>query len=158
MARFSREEFLEYYDFQDEPELVPAYFHNKYKAYEKLCEEVPKLIKDTGIKVNDALAYFGINKHTYYSWKSAYLKELRDGKTDTPLIRLYKACERGDADLKAAVGKIAMEKIYKEGDGETMRFVMKHRLGYNEKKEVELSTAEDTSFNINIVESKPRDD
>ena len=51
-------------------------------------------------------------------------------------------------------------KLVDEGDGESTRFMVKHRLGYNasNKQEVELSTPEDLSFNINIVDTKPKEE
>ena len=158
MGDYTRKQFLEYYGFKDEPMIVPQRFHSKRNSYTRLCENIPNLIKESGVKPIDAFAYYGIPAWTYYKWREFYKKELKEGKTDTPLIRLFKHCEKGDANLKVAVGKIAMDKIYNDGDAETMRFVMKHRLGYNNKQEIEVSTPEDTTFNINIIESKPRDD
>ena len=64
----SKEEFLEYYDFQDEPERVPHYFYHHYKSYENLLDDVKRDVSK-GMRVKSAIIKnAGISKHTAGYW------------------------------------------------------------------------------------------
>ena len=158
-TRYSQKEFLDYYKFEDEPEFTPQYFHRSYKFYENLLEEVPRAVRN-GLKPRDAVMFHaGISQKTYSTWKRGFEKEIEDGKRDTPLCRLFLPIMKADGALYEHVMKNMMA-LVDEGDGESIRFMVRHRLGYSatNKQEVELSTDEDFSFNINIVDSKKRED
>lgn len=155
---YSKEQFLEYYDFKDEPERVPHYFYKYYKSYENLLENVKNDVRK-GMRVKSAIIKnASISKHTAGYWYRDCVKELEDGKTDTPLIRLFVQAGVGDAEFESRVLDVA-NRLMDEGDSSMVQFLMKTRLGYKStsKKEVEMSTKEDTTFNINIVDSKKQE-
>ena len=158
MAKYTREQFLDYYDFKDEPEKVPNLFIKKYKSYEKLIENVGNDVR-RGVKLLDAIRLnAGITNMAVNQWKNAFIKEMEDGKTDTPLIRLFSTGLKSDAVLYRKIMGLVVDKA-EEGDTNAMIYLAKHRLGYNstKKQEVELSTKDDFSFNINITESENND-
>lgn len=154
-SNYTRQEFLDYYEFEDEPELLPKIFHKKQNSFVNLIEKVQEDVA-IGIKPRDAVMFnAGITQPAYSNWKCAFEKEIEDGKTDTPLIRLFKPIMKADARLYRRVMQSAM-RLVDEGDGETTRFMIKNRLGYNatRKKEVEVSANDDFNFNINLVSAK----
>lgn len=158
MGRYTKEEFLEFYDFEDEPEVVPQYFHHHYKSYENLLKNVKEDIKK-GMRCRSAIIKnAGISVPSYYKWQQAFEKEIADGKTDTPLIRLFAMMAAADAHLEADVMDISMD-LMKGGDSSMVQFFMKHRLGFKDtsKKEVELSNAMDTPIKFEIVDMTPTD-
>ena len=71
------------------------------------------------------------------------------------MIRLFVKAGVGDAEFESRVLDVA-NKLMDDGDSSMVQFLMKTRLGYKStsKKEVEVGTKEDTTFNINIVDSK----
>ena len=158
MGTYTQKEFLDYYGFKDEPEMVPYLFHRKYKFYENLLENVKKAVS-VGVKLNDAIQMeAGIPKDRYYRWRKAYLKEVEDGKTDTPLIRLFSKGIRSDAKLYRKVMGLVMDRA-EEGDTTAAIYLAKHRLGYNatKKQEVELSNKDDAPIKFEFVDMTPTD-
>ena len=158
MARYTKKAFLEYYKFEDEPERVPTIFFSKQKSYEKLLENVKNDVR-TGVELIDAIRLNAcVTRAAALQWRAAFVKEIEEGKTDTPLIRLFTNGLKGDAMLYRKVMGLVVSKA-EEGNTDAMIYLAKHRLGYNstKKQEVELSTKDDFSFNINIIDSKDND-
>ena len=158
MATYSRKQFLEYYKFKDEPEMIPQYFHSHYKSYEDLILQVKKDV-EVGVKLDDAIRLnASVSVQLVRAWRNAFLKEIEDGKTDTPLIRLFTAGLKADAALYRKVMKMAMDKA-EQGDVSTIQYLAKHRLGYNSKnkQEVELSSKEDAPVKFVFTDMVPVD-
>ena len=158
MSRYSRKEFLEYYGFKDEPELLPMVFHNKYKSYEDLLVDVKRDV-ELGVKLNDAIRLnAGVSRDAVQKWKSAFSREIEDGKTDTPLIRLFSIGLKADAHLYRKVMGMAMAKA-EEGDASTIQYLAKHRLGYNsvQKQEVALSANDEAPVKFVFTDMTPVD-
>lgn len=154
MGKYSRKQFLEYYGFEDEPELVPYLFHSKRHKYTNLIERVKNDVA-IGVKLEDAIRLnAGVSNMMVYNWKKAFLKELEDGKTDTPLIRLFRAGLRSDAQLYRKVMKMAMDKA-EEGDASTIQFLAKNRLGYGRPQtNVNVDNSENNNIQISIAPMK----
>ena len=152
--QYSREHFLRYYDFNDEPELVPKTFYIKKGAFTNLIKEVSEDVK-VGVKVDDAIRLnAGVGHSTVHKWKQAFLKELDDGKTDTPLIRLFLPAYKEDAKIYRKVMKMAMEKA-DEGDASTIQFLVKNRLGYGRPQtNVNVDNSENNNIQISIAPMK----
>lgn len=154
--RYTEEEFLEYYDFEDEPSFVPRTFYAKQKGYENLIENVKNDVRN-GVKINDAIRLnAGVWNTTVSKWKKEFIKEVEDGKVDTPLIRLFKPALKSDAKLYREVMKLTLDKA-REGDASTIQYLAKHRLGYNSgnKQEVELSSNEDVPVKFVFTDMTP---
>ncbi len=151
--RFTQSHFLEYYDFADEPELVPAIFHSKQGFYERIIKKVKEDVA-LGVKVDDAIRLnAGVSRQTIWRWKKHFIKELEDGKTDTPLIRLFGDAYRTDAELYRKIMGMAMDKA-EEGDAETIRFLAKNRLGYGRPQgtNVNVDNSENNHIQISITD------
>ena len=145
---------IKYQNFQDEPELVPAVFHSVNGKYEKLIEQVQEDV-ELGVKVDDAVRLnAGISKHTVYRWKKAFFQELEDGKTDTPLIRLFAPAYQSDAKIYRKVMKMAIDKA-EEGDASTIQFLAKNRLGYGRPQtNLNVDNSENNNIQISITPMK----
>lgn len=157
-ARFTKKGFLAYHKFKDEPESVPQIFIRDKGTYEKLIEDVVKDVK-AGVKLIDALRFnAGVSKVMAYKWRNDFFKELDEGKTDTPLIRLFSAALKSDATLHRKVMSMVMDKA-EDGDTTAIIYLAKHRLGYNSatKQEVELSSKEEAPVKFVFADMKPLD-
>ena len=155
MAEFTKKRFLEYYEFKDEPELLPTYFFSKRHAYTDLIEQVKQDV-EIGVKLKDAVRLnSGLTRDMVNKWYRAFNKELEDGKTDTPLCRLFLVGIKADAELYRKVMKMTMDKA-EEGDGETIRFLAKNRLGYGRPQgtNVNVDNSENNNIQITISDMK----
>ena len=133
----------------------PRFFQTDFqKKLDAVCADVKK-----GMPIKNAFVHQGVNPRTYDSWKQMLKEDWEDGFDDTPLMRFMNhvavAYEDAHSDLLGKAFDLA-----DEGDGQMVMFLLKTLYGHNpnSKKEVELSTTEDTTFNINIVEAKKKDD
>ena len=158
MGRYSAKEFLEYYDFKDEPESVPQIFHREYKSYIELIKNVKEDVR-IGVKLKDAIRLnAGVTPQIVNKWARDFTKEVEEGKTDTPLIRLFMAGIKSDAKLYRKVMKMAMQKA-EDGDAETIRFLAKNRLGYGRPvgTNVNVDNSENNNIQITITDMKEID-
>ena len=118
---------------------------------------------DRGTSPQDAVQIcFGISKDTWYRWKRNYQKDLADGYTrnTSRLILLMTKIGQHDLKTKARLEAGAVLRAETDESPDMLKFLLERRYGYvkKQKKDVEVGTKEDTTFNINITESKPRDD
>ena len=158
MGRYRKDEFLEYYDFKDVPESVPQIFHRYQKSYVELIDKVKEDVK-IGVKLKDAIRLnAGVTPQIVNKWARDFTKEIEDGKTDTPLIRLFMAGIKSDAELYRKVMKMAMDKA-EDGDAETIRFLAKNRLGYGRPlgTNVNVDNSENNNIQITITDMKEID-
>lgn len=147
---YTRKQFLFTFRFMDEPSYIPNLFLRDEDTFTQLCVDVAKNIS-RGMRVEKAFNACGIRTRTYEEWRSRYREELDAGKHDTPLIRLFDAVNKADAELDLSLHDLAMDRVL-EGDEKMLHFLMKHRLGYNtQRTELELSNQGDTPFTVNIV-------
>ena len=156
MGYYPKKEFLAYYKFKDEPETVPQYFHSGVKLYEKLLKDVEEDVSN-GVKIKDSIRLrVGVTREIVNKWNRDFAKELSEGKTDTPLIRLFGIGLRADADYYLKVMKMITKKA-EEGDASSMQYLAKHRLGYNStrKQEVELSSKEEAPIQFVFKDMTP---
>lgn len=153
-ARFTKKRFLEYHHFKDEPESVPQIFLRDKGSYEKLISQVEKDVK-IGLKVVDAIRLnAGISLQLAYKWQRDFFQELQDGKTDTPLIRLFVPALRADADIYRKIMTLALNKA-EEGDVSTIQYLAKHRLGYGKPQtSVNVDNSENNNIQITISDMK----
>ena len=158
MGMYSRKEFLEYYKFKDEPESVPQIFHHHQNSYTNLVKQVKEDVA-VGVKLIDAIRLnAGVTTQLAYKWQRDFIKEVDDGKTDTPLIRLFTTGLKSDAKLYRKVMTMTMKKA-EEGDASTIQYLAKHRLGYNSqnKQEIELSSKDEAPIKFVFTDMTPVD-
>ena len=158
MGEVTREAFLKYHNFEDDPEMIPQYFIAGRGNYQDLLKDVKEDVR-VGVRLTDSIALnCAVGRQQVYMWKRAFLKEIEDGKKDTPLIRLFNVGLKTEAKLYRKVMQMMMDKA-EEGDASSIQYLAKHRLDYNSsrKQEVEVSTKDDAPIKFEIVDMKPNE-
>ena len=118
---------------------------------------------DRGTSPADAVQIcFGVSLPTYKVWKRKYLEDIAEGYTyhTSRLIKLMTKISQHDLKTKSRLEARAVHRAEHDDNPDMLKFVLERRYNYvkKQKKDVEVGTKEDTTFNINITESKPRDD
>ena len=141
-------------------------FHQPRALFDKngFKEKLPKAVDAVrdGLPAREAcMLVFGIGKESFKKWKKWYEDDVNAGfdETESNLIKLMKELSKEDISLHRRFTKTAVRIATEEDNVNMLQFMLKTRFGYSEKNksEVELSTDEETNFQINIVESKPRE-
>lgn len=139
---------------EDRKPHYPYFFREDYKNKLKaITEDIKK-----GMPIKNAFIHQGVNENTFIKWQSFLREDWEDGFEDTPFMNFMRnvaiAYEDAHSDLLGKAFQLA-----DDGDSKMVMFLLKSLYGHNpnSKKEVELSTTEDTTFNINIVEPKKKD-
>lgn len=130
--------------------------------FEKQLDNTLEYI-NRGTSPQDAVQIcFGISRDTWYRWKRNYQKDLADGYTSrtSRLILLMTKISQQDLKTKSRLEARAVFRAEHDESPDMLKYVLERRYGYvkKQKKDVEVGTKEDTTFNINITESKPRKD
>lgn len=105
---------------------------------------------------------FGVAKRTFRKWVEWAMEDIEAGfdESESNLIKLMIGLAQEDAKLHKRISETAISIAVDERNTQMIQFLLKTRFGYAEKSksEVEVSTDDETNFNINIIESKPKDD
>lgn len=132
------------------------------KDYDHELEKCVEAVKDGLPPVNACMLVFGIHESTYSRWYRQVTEDIEAGfdETDSRMIRLILALSQNDQKLHKRLIKTATKMAIDDESATMLKFLLETRYDYAPKKksEVELATKEDTTFNINIVESKKKDD
>ena len=116
---------------------------------------------EDGMKPKDAImSIFQLSLDGWKQWNKFYRADVEAGYTakDSRLIKLYEELAKADGTLHHKLVKNSTEMAL-DGNTEMSKFLLERRCNYKKpSKEVEVSTKENTQFNINITESKPRDE
>lgn len=144
----------------DKPFNSPAF--GDEKEFDNRLDNALGYIK-TGTSPEDAIRIcFNISRDTWYKWKRKYLEEVADGWTrrTSRLVLLFEEISKADLKTKSRLEARAVHRAETDESTDMLKFVLERRYGYvkKSKKDVEVGTKEDTTFNINITESKPRED
>ena len=124
-------------------------------------EEAIAMIKD-GIPIAEAVsAAFNVSPKRWYYWVKDAEEDIENGYRSTELINLVFKLTKADIEVHRKFSKRAQDLALddEEPNVEMLKFLMERRYGYKKQssQEVEVSTPEDFSFNINITESKSKD-
>ena len=124
-------------------------------------EEAIAMIKD-GIPIAEAVsAAFNVSPKRWYYWVKDAEEDIENGYRSTELIDLVFKLTKADIEVHRKFSKRAQDLALddEEPNVEMLKFLMERRYGYKKQssQEVEVSTPEDFSFNINITESKSKD-
>lgn len=130
--------------------------------YKKKTKKAVEYIKEDGMKVREAaMLVFGISYSTFSRWKKEALEDLTNGYTGTQLQYVIRELYKADVDSGRKLTRKARELALddEEPNVEMLKFLLERRHGYRKqsKKDVEVSTADDFNFNINIVDSKKKE-
>lgn len=140
-------------DIKDAKPHNPIFFKTDYdKKLKAVCADIRK-----GMPIKNAFAHQGVLGNTYNRWVREARQDWENGFEDTPLLNFMigaaKVYEEAHMDLLGVAFDLA-----KEGDSKMVMFLLKSVYGHNpnKKKEVEVTTSDDTVFNINIIPSEQK--
>ena len=130
------------------------------KDYESNTKKVLESIDDGLPPKNAVMMVFGITSNQWYVWRKYVEEDLEDGFTeeDSPLIKLFMRMADHEEKLHQQLVSKAREMALDENT-EMLKFLLERRFNYKKtsKNEVEHSTKEDTTFNINITNAEDKD-
>jgi len=131
--------------------------------YKEKLDNAIKYIEEDGMKVEDAVALaYGIYPKRWYYWVKEALEDIDNGITSSPLIHAVLKITQADSNSQRSIARRAREMaLDKENPSpEMVKFLLERRYGYKKQtsQEVEVSTPEDFSFNINITDSSKKEE
>ena len=119
----------------------------------KLLENICKMVsKATPIRT--AFLANGIGQPTYYSWRKRYEEELEEIKGTnyrTMMTEFFGAIYEAEGNTEARIGEVMFNKAIHEQDTDSAKYLLDKRYKWKETKQVEVDTADDTTFELNIV-------
>ena len=120
---------------------------------ERLLKNICSMVsKATPIKT--AFVANGIPVPTYYSWKRKYeeeVEEIQGTNYRTMLTEFFGAIYEADGGTEARLGSSMFRKAVDEEDIDAIKYLLDKRYKWKETKSVEVDTAEDKTFELNIV-------
>lgn len=129
---------------------------HKLKDYDyrmRLRENICKMVsKATPIRT--AFIANGIHEQTYYRWKQKYdeeIEEIKGTNYRTVLTEFFGAIYEADGSTEARLGGIMFRKAVNEEDIEATKYLLDKRYKWKETRQVEVDTADDKVFELNIV-------
>ena len=131
------------------------------KGYKANLKKAVKYIEEDGLKIHQAVSLaFGITQRTWNIWEKNAIEDLENGFTGTELLDVYFTVLSADANSERKLTRKARELALDDNNTEMLKFLLERRHGYKKQtqQEVEVATKDDLNFNINIVDSKPKDD
>lgn len=133
----------------------PKYFEDpNWDKYEKEIMECSEL----GMRPRPAFRSAGLPATLYEDWQRRFPKELEKGVIDSPfikfMIRLASKNEYHHKKLLKKANEIALDG---DGNAKMVQYLLDTTHKYSKKQEVEVATAEDTTFQINIIDSTPKE-
>lgn len=119
----------------------------------ELLEEICSMVSKA-TPISTAFRACGIPQPTYAMWKRKYEEELEEIKGTnyrTMMTEFFGAIHEADGGTEARLGSIMFHKAIDEEDIEATKYLLDKRYKWKETKQVEVDTAEDKTFELNIV-------
>ena len=132
------------------------------KDFKANYEKAISYVRD-GLTVKDAcVSVFGISERTFRNWYNCALDDMEAGfnESESNLIKLIVGLSKEDAELNRKLSKKAFDIAINDDNVSMLQFLLKTRFNYTDKTkhDIEFTNDKDVSFNINIVEPKPRNE
>lgn len=124
-------------------------YDTRMKLQENICKMVSK-----ATPIRTAFIANGIPEQTYFTWLRQYREELEEIKGTnyrTALTDFFGAIYEADGSTEARLGGVLFHKAIDEEDVESIKYLLDKRYKWKETKQVEVDTAEDKVFELNIV-------
>lgn len=124
---------------------------NEYR--EKLLENICAMVSKA-TPLPTAFIANGIPRPTYQTWKRKYEEELEEIKGTnyrTMMTEFFGAIYEADGSTEARLGDVMFRKAIDEEDLDATKYLLDKRYKWKETKSVEVDTAEDKVFELNIV-------
>ena len=119
----------------------------------KLLENICRMVSNA-TPIHTAFVACGIPLQTYHTWKRKYEEELEEIKGTnyrTMLTEFFGAIYEADGSTEARLGDVMFRKAIDEEDVDSTKYLLDKRYKWKETKQVEVDTAEDKTFELNIV-------
>ena len=122
-----------------------------YRAF--LLESICKMVS-CGSPIHTAFIANGIHLQTYHSWKRKYEEESEEIKGTnyrTMMTEFFGAIYEADGKTESRLGGVMFRKAIDEENIDAIKYMLDKRYKWKETKQVEVDTAEDKTFELNIV-------
>lgn len=131
------------------------------KAMEELREKICNMVYKC-TPIHSAFRACGYDYHTYYRWKTHYEeeKEKYEGTNNTTLlIDFFDPIYESNGNNESKLAEVLYNKAIDEEDLDAVKYALDKLHKWKETKSVEVDTAEDKTFELNIVpmEDKVKD-
>lgn len=135
------------------------YFHPKYMDdpnWDKYEKEILYCL-GLGMRPRAAFRSAGLPDTLYNQWNRRFPQEIEKGVTDSPFIKfMLRMAVKSEFHHKSLLKKANEIALDGEGNSKMIQYLLDTTHQYSKKQEVEVSTSEDTSFQINIIDSEPK--
>lgn len=129
-------------------------YERRLKLQENICKMVSK-----ATPIRTAFIANGVPEGTYYTWKKNYkeqLEEIKGTNYHTVLTEFFGAIYEADGSTEAKLGGVLFRKAIDEEDIDATKYLLDKRYKWKETKQVEVDTADDKVFELNIVPMEDR--
>lgn len=135
-------------------------YHHPYQFDWEDWPEKEKLIFeaiDTGMKPQHAVEYAGFWGTKWYTWYNMAVEDMENGCFDSPLVKFILKVAHREQGCHKKLMETAMTMANEDKNSKMVAFLLERRFGYKQNSSVEVSGAEDTNFNINIVSMEDKE-
>ena len=137
------------------------YFQPRYldaPDWDKREKEIMECV-GLGMRPRAAFRAAGIPDVTYTSWRKHFIEDLEKGVRDSPFIKfMLRMAVKSEIHHKSLLSKANEIALEGDGNAKMIQYLLDTKKKYARKQEVEVATSEDTSFQINIIDSKPKEE
>ena len=123
------------------------------RRMEELREKICKLVYKC-TPIHSAFRACGFDYHTYYRWKTHYEEEkekYEDTNETTLLIDFFDPIYESSGNNESKLAGVLFSKAIDEEDLDAVKYALDKLHKWKETKSVEVDTAEDKTFELNIV-------
>lgn len=136
------------------------YFHPKYlddPNWEKYEKEIMECLS-LGMRPRPAFRAAGLHEWLYHDWNKRFAKEIEKGVRDSPFVKfMLRMAMKSEIHHKTLLKKANEIALDGDGNAKMIQYLLDTTKKYARKQEVEVATAEDTTFQINIIDSQPKE-
>lgn len=130
-------------------------------GYKTKLKKAVKYVEEDNLKVDKAVSMaFGIRPRQWRRWEEMVVEDVNKGYSGTELMDVYFTLMEADGRCESKFTRKAGNLALEEDNVDMIKFILERRFGYKKQtqKEVEVATKDDLNFNINIVDSKKKED
>ena len=119
---------------------------SRERLLEGICKDARKCLP-----IKSCFIKNGIPKPTYYRWLEWLREEIEAENWDAPLVTFFDEVYKAERESEAVIWGVDYDNA-RNGNQRAVEHILNVRFDYGKnKQEVELSTKEDSGFEINIV-------
>ena len=141
-------------NYKDIPDSLPTTIKRillKEKGQEKFDIKINQVKRsiENGLNITQAISkVFNISIMTAFNWQKIAESEMEKGKTDTPLLRIFKASFQSEGLLLEKLTSKRLDKIFSEDNETLLRDAIKDYGRLPDKKEVDVNVKPKDTFKV----------